>query len=210
MAVDLTEAPPPPRLRPLGPIVRQEEFGIWAEAQAALEAADHHHKRMRAWTLAAYRRERERGRDAGLEIGRREAAELIATTTSRTSSHLRRIEQTLPTLVLDVIQDLLGHFDPGDLLIRAVRHALTKLHAGADIRLRVSPEQSALLRTALSEFTGSGCAIEIEVDPTMDAGECVLRSQFGNIELGIEAQIAALRRGLLAQEQHGDASRGSP
>lgn len=210
MVVDLTEAPPPPRLRPLGPIVRQEEFGIWAEAQAALEAAERHRKRMRAWTLAAYRRERERGKNEGLEIGRREAAGLIATTASRTGSHLRRIEQTVPTLVLEVIQDLLGQFDPGDLLVRAVRHALTKLHAGTDIRLRVSPEQSARLRTALSEFGASGCAIEIEVDPAMDAGQCVLRSQFGNIELGVEAQIAALRRGLLAEEHHGNTSRELP
>jgi type III secretion protein L len=211
MAVDHTEAPTAPRLHPLGPIVRQEELGIWGDAQAALEAAERHRKRMRAWTLAAYQRERQRGRDEGLAIAREEAAELIATTTARASAYLQRLEQDLPTLVLDVIEDLLGHFDPGDLLVRAVRHALTKLQAGGEIRLRVAPEQSALLRAALGELGENGSAmVEIEVDPALNAGQCVLWSEFGNIELGLEAQIAALRKGLLATGFDGDAPKEVP
>jgi type III secretion protein L len=207
MAVDQTEVPVPPRLRPLGPIVRQEEFGIWSEAQAALDAANRHRERMRAWTLAAYRRERQRGRDEGLAIARGEAAELIATTTARANSYLRRLEQDLPALVLDVIEDLLGRFEPGDLLARAVRHALTKLKAGGEMHLRVAPEQSALLRAALAELDdGSAATVKIEIDPTLAAGQCVMWSEFGNIELGLEAQLSALRRVLLANGTSGDAA----
>ncbi|MCA6105787.1 type III secretion system stator protein SctL [Bradyrhizobium cenepequi] len=207
MPLEQTEAPTPPRLRPLGPLVRQEEFNIWGEAQSALDAAERHHAHMRDWTRAIYRRERQRGRDEGLAIGREEASRLIAATSARTNAYLRRLEQDVPTLVLDVIENLLGRFDPGDLLAHAVRHALTKLQAGGEMRLRVAPEQSMRLREALAELGdhGGSAMIEIEVDPTLASGQCVLWSEFGNIELGLEAQLSALRRGLLAHHDHGDA-----
>jgi type III secretion protein L len=212
MAAEQTEPPTPPRLRPLGPLVRQEEFKIWGDAQAALDAAERHYAHMRDWTRAIYRRERQRGREEGLAIGREEAAQLIATTSARANSYLRRLEQDVPHLVLDVIENLLGRFDPGDLLAHAVRHALTKLQAGGEMRLRVAPEQSARLRAALAEL-GDHCGsamIEMEVDPTLAPGQCVLWSEFGNIELGLEAQLSALRRGLLAQHENGDAGNEAP
>jgi type III secretion protein L len=210
MAIEQMQAPPPPRLQPIGPVVRREELEIWGDAQAALEAAERHRKRMQSWTLAVYQRERQRGRDEGLAVAREEAARLIATTTARANSYLRRLEHDLPELVLDVIEDLLGRFDPGDLLAHAVRHALTKLQAGGDIRLRVSPEQPALLRAALADLGDSGAAmVEIEIDPTLVAGQCILWSDFGNIELGLEAQISALRKALLADANSGNAPKVS-
>ncbi len=205
--VEPTEAPTPPRLRPLGPLVRQEEFNIWGEAQAALDAAERHHARMRDWTRAIYRHERQRGREEGLAVGRSEAAQLIAATSARANSYLRRLEQDVPSLVLDVIENLLGRFDPGDLLAHAVRHALTKLQAGGEMRLRVAPERSTRLRAALAELGdhGGSAMVEIEVDPTFAPGQCVLWSEFGNIELGLEAHLSALRTALLAQGDNSEA-----
>ncbi|WBL81363.1 type III secretion system stator protein SctL [Bradyrhizobium xenonodulans] len=204
MAVDQAQAAAAPRLHPLGPVVRAEELGIWGEAQTALDAAERHRERMRRWALAVYQRERQRGRDEGLATGREEAAELIAATSARANTYLRRLEQDLPQLVLDVIDDLLGHFEPGDLLARAVRHALTRLKAAGEVRLRVTAEQSARLRAALDELRENGPAVvEIEIDPGLKANQCVLVSEFGNIELGLESQLTALRKGLLAEAARG-------
>lgn len=203
MSMQDAEAPSAPRLCPVGPIVRQEEFGIWSEAEAALKAAERHRERIRGWTLAAYQRERQRGRNEGLLIAREEAAGLIAATSARANSYLRQLEQDLPGLVLGMIENLLGQFDPGDLLARAVRNAVTKLQAGSELRLRVAPEHAGVLRGALADLGDGAPMFQIEIDPTLDAGQCVLWSEFGNVELGLEAQIRALRQGLLL-DKHAD------
>jgi type III secretion protein L len=205
MSMHEIEAPVAPRLCPAGPIVRQEAFGIWSEAQAALDAAERHRKRMRSWTLSAYQRERQRGKDEGLLAGREEAARLVARTAARANSYLNQLERDLPTLVLEMIENLLGQLDPGDLLARAVRNAVIRLRTDGELRLRVAPEQAAVLRAALADIGDENGAsmTKIEIDPTLSAGQCVLWSELGNIELGLEAQIRALRQGLLAGE-HAD------
>jgi type III secretion protein L len=200
MSPDEPTAPTAPISKPLGPVVRGQDVDVWRRANEALEAAERHRQRMRAYAHDAYRREEQRGYADGWTAGAAEAARLVAATAARVEQHMETLERELPALVVDIVEHMLGAFDPGALLARAVRHALGRLRTGADVHLHVAPEHAESLRQSLTHLEGlsGGKHLRIEVDPAIEPGRCVMCSEFGNVELGIAAQVRALREGLEA------------
>src|SRR5262249_13516841 len=149
-----------------------------------------HRDAMRARAQEAYQRERQRGYDDGWAAGAADAARLVAAASARAEQHANALENELPALVADIVEQILGAFDPGELLSRAVRHAVSQLRTGADLYLRVAPEEADSLRRSLTDLAGpNGAEVRVEPDPMIRSGDCVLCSEFGNIELGIAAQV---------------------
>ncbi|MCJ2013127.1 type III secretion system stator protein SctL [Methylobacterium sp. J-076] len=191
-------APPAPRLRPTGPVVPAGETGLWGEAAQALAAARAHEAEVREWAREFLEQERARGHAEGRAAGAEEAARLVAETAARAADHLAALERDLPALVHGLVAGIVGAFEPGDRIARAVRHALDRLRPDAQAVLRVSPGEIEPVRAALEG--PDGLPLRIEGDPSLAPGECTLRSAVGRVELGVEAQLRALRRGLLKVE----------
>jgi type III secretion protein L len=187
-------APTAPRLRPTGPIVPAAEVGIWSEARAGLAAVRQHALDTRDWANDLVAQERARGYAEGRAAGAEEAARLLAETAQRSTAHLAALERGLPDLVHGLVADILGRFEPGDLVARAVRHAVERLRPEAEAVLRCAPGDVEAMRDALGDAAAS--PLRIEPDPALAPGECCLRSAVGSVELGIEAQLRALRAGL--------------
>lgn len=188
--------PPTPRLRPAGPVVRAAEIGIWSEAQACLAASHRHAVETRAFARDLVERERARAEAEGRAVGEAAAAARITETAARAAAHLAALERELPDLVHDLVAEILGDFEAGDRLVRSVRQAVARLRPDAEASLRVAPSDLETVRVGLADFdTGS---LRVEADPVLQPGECCLRSAIGSVELGLEAQLRALRAGLLA------------
>ena len=188
--------PVKPDLRPAGPIVRAVDLGIWAEAGAAVQGAERYAERTREWARAAYRRAKDQGhaegRAAGLEAGSRFAAQAEA----ELSRLLGEIEGQLPRLVMELVESMLGAFDPGELLPHAVREAVARLNEAGDVQLRVAPPLVDAMRAVAAELEQTGRRVRIEPDPGLGQDGCILSSAFGNVELSMGAQLAALRESL--------------
>lgn len=191
-------APQAPRLVPTGPVVTAAEAAIWGEAEAALAAARRHEAQVRDWARDLLDRERERGHAEGYAAGAEAAARLVAETASRAADHIAALERDLPDLVHDLVARILGTFEPGDRIVRAIRHAVERLRPDAQAVLRFAPGEADLVRQALAGLGGH--ALRIEPDPSLAPGECSLRSAVGRVEIGVEAQLRALRQGLLPTE----------
>lgn len=190
------QAQPPvaPRLRPAGPIVPAAELAIWSDAGAGLAAVHRYAGETRRWASDLVAGERAKGHAEGRAAGAEEAARLLAETSARASEHLAALERELPALVHGIVADILGSFEPGDLIARSVRHAVARLQPEVEASLRVSPGDAEAVRGALGDLGGR--ALLIEADPSLAPGECCLRSAVGSVELGVEAQLRALRAGL--------------
>lgn len=188
------EAPREPRLRPIGPVVPAAEATIWNEADAALAAARRHADEVNEWARDLLERERIRGHAEGHAAGAEEAARLFAETAARATAHIARLERELPTLVHDLVARIIGEFEPGERIARAVRHAVERLRPDAEAVLRIAPAESDAVQAALAGLGGS--ALRVEADPSLVPGECTLRSPLGRIELGVDAQLRALQKGL--------------
>ena len=192
----MPDSKPPGAVRPAGALVRGAELGAWASASGALRDARAGAESILASAHAARDAERRRGYAEGYGEGAERAAALIARATADAAARLDRIEAALPELVADTIARILGSFDVRDLVVPAVSQAMGQLRRGASATVRASPSCVEPLHTLLAETGGE--AIRLEPDPGLADGRCVLSSELGDVELGIEAQLRALRQGLLA------------
>ncbi|WP_225672322.1 type III secretion system stator protein SctL [Bradyrhizobium hereditatis] len=190
------EPPARPKLKPCGPVVRAEEFNHWREATRAVEAAHHYLKSMQDLAHTAYEQEKQRGLLEGREAGAKEAAQVAASLAGEAARYLNEIERAVPSMIIVIVERILGTFDETEFVTRAVRQAMTTL-AGTDIRLRVAPEMAEPLRRSLDE-DGSGDAsmLRVEADAGIKPGDCQIVTQTGNIDVGLAAQSRALRNDL--------------
>lgn len=183
--------------RPAAPVVRAADLRVWHEAAAVLADAEQQRAEMRESGLAAFEAERRRGHEEGAERGAAEMAQRMLVMGAAAEAALDGIEQALPGLVCDVVESLLGQFDLHDLLRPAVRHALGRLRLGTAATIRVAPEDMVAVRAACAE-ADVPAGLRIEADPSLSRGRCLVESDLGTVELGLEAQLAVLRANLAA------------
>ncbi|MBB4382601.1 type III secretion system stator protein SctL [Bradyrhizobium sp. SBR1B] len=193
-----TVLPDSPRIRPLGPLIPAAELGIWYDAVQTRALAERYLRQVRCWARKAYQQERERGHQEGLKSGSDEMAQLIARAASDLARRKAALQQELPQLVTEILANLLGSFDPGEMLVRAVRHAVEQRYGSAEVCLHVSPMNADALRHTFLAFDGTDGRpkVRINPDPAVGPDQCVLWSEFGNVDLGLAAQVRTLRLGL--------------
>ena len=187
-----------PVFRRAGPVLKAEALGQWHEARRFLAEAQAHADRLRAEADAAFAAERERGHAEGLAGAREEAAALVASTGLQIDRYLAGLDQTLADLVQDTIERILGRFERRELLLQAVDHALRQARLDHAAALRVAPDMVETLRARLADpvLADIGRRVTVESDPGLAADTCVMVTKFGHVELGIDAQLRALRDAL--------------
>jgi flagellar assembly protein FliH len=80
------------------------------------------------------------------------------------------------------------------LLSAAVRVALEKVAEDSATVLRVPAEEAELWRGVFSAQAFES-SVEVVGDERLDAGECVLDTNVGKVELGVSAQLSEIERG---------------
>ncbi|NRQ19059.1 type III secretion system stator protein SctL [Ensifer sesbaniae] len=195
-----------PQMRPVGPLIAASELEIWHNAAKARDAAQRYQQRVRSWAREAYERERALGHAEGLNAGAEEMARIIAQAASDVARRKAVLEQELPQLVIEILNDLLGAFDPGELLVKAVRHEIERKYTGAEVCLHVCPAQVDMLAREFAPCDGreGRPRVRIDPDPTLSPQQCVLWSEYGNVDLGLDAQMRALRLGFRPYSEEGE------
>lgn len=80
------------------------------------------------------------------------------------------------------------------LLTAAVRVALEKVAQESGVAVRVPAEDVAAWRRVFEE-AAAGSGAELVGDERLGAGECVIDTNVGKVELGVSAQLAEIERG---------------
>jgi flagellar assembly protein FliH len=79
------------------------------------------------------------------------------------------------------------------MLTSAVRVALGRMQEDSGVVLRVSTEDEAMWREVAG--VGDWAQVQLVADERMLAGECVLETNVGKIELGVSAQLEEIEKG---------------
>jgi flagellar assembly protein FliH len=156
----------------------------------------------------------------GFAQGERSGAEASAT---RSEAMLRRLTHTLEDLVRlrsemirkterQVVQLAMAvatrivsreiHVDR-ELLVAMARVALDRLGDSASARIRLHPEDYAAVQRLGSASVRDG-AVQIVSDPSIHRGGCVVESDFGLIDVSVDAQVEELTRALLSDDDSFD------
>ena len=84
-----------------------------------------------------------------------------------------------------------------ELLVAMARVALDRLGDSASARIRLHPDDYTAIQRLGSRTSDSG-AVQIVSDPHIHRGGCVVESDFGLIDVSIDAQVEELTRSLLS------------
>lgn len=146
----------------------------------------------------------------GLHAAEQEHKVQLEKLTSQVSSALRsfgserdhyfaRVEREVVELSLSIAARILqreAHIDPL-LLTGAVRVALSSLHEGAVVQLRVPSINYALWAEAINKMKDLEVRPELIADDQLEVGNAVIETKLGNVDLGIGAQLKEVERGFL-------------
>jgi|GEM_PF-6067191 len=193
-----------PHLKPSTTLLTPAEMALWQDADTAYRTALQDAHTLRANAQAAHAAERQRGYAEGRAHAATEMADHILKTTDMAARMIRDIETGLPDIVADVIEDMLGQVDLDEVLPIAITHGLSRIRRGASAHLRIAADCAAPLRHLSDDLNATDSLIRIEIDPALSPGRCVLESEFGTAELGLDAQIRVLRERLNARWQETD------
>ncbi|WP_439373199.1 type III secretion system stator protein SctL [Bradyrhizobium sp. DASA03120] len=203
MTADHPAVPERPQIRPLGPLIPASELGIWYDAAQTRALAERYLQQVRSWARQVYQRERARGHSEGLSAGSDEMARAIAQAACEVARRKAALEQELPQLVMEILSDLVGSFDPGEMLVRSVRHAIEQRYGSAEVCLLASPVNADALIREFAAYDGRDGRpkVRIDPDPALMPDQCILWSEFGKVDLGLAAQLRTLRLGLAPSSQ---------
>jgi flagellar assembly protein FliH len=113
------------------------------------------------------------------------------------------VEQNLLALALAIGSQLARRAlqaEPGQ-VIALVRECLKQLPLGArEIRVRLHPEDAALMREKLATPSGAS-AWQLLEDPTLTRGGCLIESEHSRIDARLESRINAIVAAALGDER---------
>ncbi len=104
--------------------------------------------------------------------------------------------EILTKVVMNALRRILKPIPTAKLVASAVARAVEEADIGRGATLVVAPQ---LMNTLREQFHLRGIApemLEVRGDPDCPLESSILRSEFGDIELGIELQLRAIERGL--------------
>ena len=150
----------------------------------------------------AYLEEKARGYEDGLTEGKMEMAERMMDTVGAGVDYLEGLEGTIVDLVMSAMHKVIDGFDDKERVVGVVRKALSYARSQKRVVLRICPEDAEIvqaeMKTLLRDYPGIGI-LDVATDPRLAKGACVLESELGLIDAGLDVQMAGIRKAFLSQ-----------
>jgi flagellar biosynthesis/type III secretory pathway protein FliH len=135
-------------------------------------------------------------RQEGLEEGRALAREEVLEVTHLLQQQLRRwIEETAPQitkLVTRCVREVIRGFDSEVLVAESVDRGIRELATATELRVRIAPDDLEVVRPMIERLTKEHDvrgSIRLESDQSLRAGDCVVESPMGVLDLRIDTQL---------------------
>lgn len=181
--------------RPPQKIIRHDDATRWVEGYAFLEAAREESKTIRANTRQIVEKARSEGLAQGRDEGLEQASALLMQTSAKVDNYLAGLESSMADLALDIVRQVLEPVSSSDLLLGCTRKALAAFRDSQALTLYVAPTELETLTTRIEPALAA--RITLEADATVEPGQARLCSAIATVELGLEAQLRAIRQSLL-------------
>ena len=114
-------------------------------------------------------------------------------------AYFQKVETEVVQLALSIARKVLHRESQVDPLLLAgiVRVSLDKIESKTKIIVRVHPLYAADCRAFFAHGMEPHAIPEVHEDPTVEPEQCVLETELGTTELGIEVQLKEIEKGLM-------------
>ena len=188
-------------------VLRAADYARLVEANDVLAAARERAAAMAAEAEKAYEERRQAGYEDGLMEGRMEQAEKMMETAMQAVEYIENIEETLVKVVTSAVRKIIGELDERERIVRVVRTALVSVRSQQKVLIRVCPADEPAVREALAAMIASAPGgvsfLDVSADPRMKPGDCILESELGVVDAGLETQLRALENALAGKIKKG-------
>lgn len=151
----------------------------------------------------AFEQRKAEGYAQGLEEGRAEHAEKLMETAMASVAFIEGMERTLVDVIGEALRKIMGDMDANERIVLVVRNALKGIRGQQTVTLRVSPDDEPAVHhelAALLDASGRDNGfLRLVADPRLQRGACLLESELGVVDAGVETQLLALEKMLKAQ-----------
>ena len=178
-------------------VLKAAELDAFRDAERVLDEARARAAELTAAAQAAYDEERARGYRDGRDEARMEAAEHMIENVSRAIGYFEKVEAKVVDLVMAALRKILMDFDDRERVTLVVKNALSAVRNQKQVTLRLPPDKADLLRERINEILAAYPAVgflDVTPDARLTGDACILESDIGSVEAGIEVQLAAIRR----------------
>lgn len=154
----------------------------------------------RAEGIAEGERRARAGVDETLAQERKRIAEMVAAFQKEQTEYYSKVEVELVHFALAIAARILHREAQVDRMVVAglVKVMIDKLQQGSKVVARVRPEEVGSWRHYFHDAPN----VQIVEDPSLEAKDCVLETELGTTEMGLDAQLKEVEKGfadLLAQ-----------
>ena len=141
-------------------------------------------------------------------ILREEIAKAVRDFSAERAVYFQRVEEEVVRLTLAIARKILHREAQVDPLLLAgiLRVALDKIGSQTNVRLRAHPADIRVWREFFAQPHDNFPAPDLIGDPEMQVGRCLLETELGATEIGVETQLKEIEQGfldLLAQRPGG-------
>lgn len=137
--------------------------------------------------------------EKNIAILQSEIAKTLRDFAAERDSYFRRVEQEVVRLTLAIARKILhreAQVDPL-LLTGVLRVALEKVGAGTSTRLRANPTDIKIWRDYFMQARENFPTPELVGDPEIEPFRCILETDLGTTEIGLETQLKEIEQGFL-------------
>lgn len=183
---------------PLRRVVPAEVVDARARAAGIVAEARTHAAHVVAEARAQAASWRERAESEGLVAGQARAAAVLADAADARDRMLADAASEIPRLAVAVARRLVGRALEADpqIVREMVQSALERVRRARRLEVRVHPDDLAQVQSLVLDGER---AVTFHADPSIDRGGCVVRTDVGELDARIEAQLAAVEQALSKQ-----------
>jgi len=175
-------------------ILKGTDFEVLSRARADVDSAQQQASEIIANAYA----EAETIRANALAEGMQQSSAYLTESAARVARDLDSLEPRICAIVSDALRRVLDPIPVEKLITAAVRRSLEEVDLSRGVTLIVSPTMLPRVQQHLSQFPVDQGTVGVTGDPTCPERSAVLRTPYGDIELDIDAQLAALDEGIRA------------
>ncbi|MDR2664354.1 MAG: type III secretion system stator protein SctL [Puniceicoccales bacterium] len=149
----------------------------------------------------AYEAKKKEGYEVGMEEGKKEMTARLVEMAKKEALCQGVFEETARNIVMRSIRRIVGEIDGEERVCKIVHTALAIVRNRKRVVVRVHPDRADGARKAVEEAERqeSGTEeprppIEVIADGRLEENSCVIDTDLGSVDAGLDAQLAAIRK----------------
>lgn len=180
-------------------VLKARQYTTCLKAEEIIRKANEAAEEITARGRTAFAEEKARGYREGLREGKMQLAEQMVGTAAATARYLAEFEEKAVELVISALRKIVGEMNPAERIVQVVRNVLTFAKNQPQVSLRVCPAEADSLNASLNDIMTDFPAIrfiDVVSDGRLKEGGCILETEMGVVDAGVDVQIEAIRRAL--------------